>query len=358
MSENSGLGTHSGPFREGARLLIVAPNWLGDAVMSIPVIHELRRSGAVPRIVVAARRRIAPLFDYVDGVDRVVNLNGDEASRNGHAEIATLGEVGAEIALLLPNSFRSAWHVWRAGVPERWGYRRDLRGRLLTKAIDPPRTSLHQTEYYLELLRRLGLPTGEPRPALRVDAAMRENGRELLRGVGWDTVTPLVGIAPGAAYGSAKRWPPGHVARFLDQVHAATDAIVVLFGSARDADGVDEVERELRNARRPLNLVGRTDLPQLMGAASHCRVFVSNDSGAMHIAAAIGLPIVALFGPTREHETGPLAPRTDLPAPAILTNPVWCRPCMLRDCPIDHRCLIGIAPERVFESVKTRLIES
>lgn len=347
-------------FREGARLLVVAPNWLGDAVMAIPVIHELRRhrsAGSAGRIVVAARRQIAPLFERVDGVDRVVCLHGDEASQSGHrdVDIATLREVGADVALLLPNSFRSAWQAWRAGVPERWGYRRDLRGRLLTKAIAPPRTSLHQAEYYLELLRRLGLSTGQPRPALRVDDAMREGGRELLRAAGWDTVTPLVGVAPGAAYGSAKRWPPGHVARFLDRLHAETDAIGVLFGSAHDADGVGDIERELRGAQRPLNLVGRTDLPGLMGAASWCTVFVSNDSGAMHIASAIGLPIVAMFGPTREHETGPLLSRTDLPAPVVLTNPVWCRPCMLRECPIDHRCMTGVTPERVFEYVRWAL---
>ncbi|MBI3264571.1 MAG: lipopolysaccharide heptosyltransferase II, partial [Acidobacteria bacterium] len=288
---DSGLGMPAGPWLEGTRLLVVAPNWLGDAVMAIPVIHELRRREPAPRIVVAARRQIAPIFEYVDGVDGIISLAGSGAPSNGRggADIAAMREAGADVALLLPNSFRSAWQAWRAGVPERWGYRRDLRGRLLTKAIAPPRTSLHQAEYYLELLRRLGLATGQPRPALRVGDALREAGRELLRAAGWDTVAPLVGIAPGAAYGSAKRWPPGHVARFLDRLHGETNAVGVLFGSAHDAEGVGEIERDLRYSRRPLNVVGRTDLPQLMGAASWCEVFVSNDSGAMHIASAIGL---------------------------------------------------------------------
>ncbi|MBI4476519.1 MAG: lipopolysaccharide heptosyltransferase II, partial [Acidobacteria bacterium] len=338
------------------RLLVVAPNWLGDAVMAIPVVHELRRHDAAAEIVVAARPHVASIFEHVDGVNRVI-ATPDRAWRNGdrRGEIEQLREVRADVALLLPNSFRSAWTVWKADVPERWGYRRDLRGRLLTKAVDPPRKGLHQAEYYLELLRRLGWPAGSPHPVLHVGEAMREQGRELLRAAGWDTVMPLVGIAPGAAYGSAKRWPLGHVARLVELLHNQTSAIGVLFASPQETEIVAAIERELRGTRRAVNLAGRTDLRQLMAAASWCRTFVSNDSGAMHIASALGLPVIAVFGPTREYETGPLSAGAGAPGSVVLTNPVWCRPCMLRACPIDHRCMTGITPERVLEQVKKNL---
>lgn len=332
-------------------VLVLAPNWLGDAVLAVPAIQAIARHRPEAPIVVSVRRPLAPLYACVGAVQRSVALEGRD-----RRDIEALRAVGAGTALLLPNSFHSAWLAWRAGIPERWGFARDARRLLLTRPIRPPRGSVHQAEYYLELLRRLGVPArpaAEDPPRLRVGEAAGQEGRALLQARGWNGGAPLVGLAPGAAYGSAKRWPPAQVARLIDLVHTRTPATCVMFGTPSDAPTAQAVKRAVTSDRRPIDLVGDTDLGRFIAAVSGCRVFVSNDSGAMHVAAAVGVPLVAIFGPTREHETGPLALGERMAA--VLTADVWCRPCMLRDCPIDHRCMVRIDPERVFRRVAAML---
>ena len=175
--------------------------------------------------------------------------------------------------------------------------------------------------------------------------------RLLLTARGWNESRPLVAFAPGAAYGTAKRWLPAHFARLAAMLVEANHATCVMVGSAADRETTGWI-RELVPAPERMHLLdvaGETSLESLAGVMSLSRVFVSNDSGAMHMASALGAPVVALFGPTREYETAPL-PRSGVRA-EVLLHPVWCRPCMLRECPIDHRCMKGLAPERVFASV-------
>ena len=172
----------------------------------------------------------------------------------------------------------------------------------------------------------------------------------------------LIGVAPGAAYGHAKRWPPGQYAELLRRLFVELGATAVLVGSDGDRPAAVEVERLLARAgvdrldsgsgrARWVNLVGRTDLHLAIAVTAMCRAFVSNDSGAMHLAAAVGVPVTAIFGPTIERETAPLP----LGAHTVLTEPVWCRPCMLRECPIDHRCMTGISVERVLDAVHQQM---
>jgi len=315
-------------------LLIVAPNWLGDAVMALPAIADVRRAARDVAITVAARPSIRWLF----------SLTGDDCAHVGSVTS------GYSSALLLPNSFRSALEIWRAGIPDRWGYRTDWRGALLTRAVQPPEHG-HQIEYYQRLVRELGFPNGPDEPRLVASEVMRSEGADALERAGWDKQSPIVAFAPGAAYGGAKRWPPEYFAELAGAL--ARDGVsVVIVGSAEDVPTGREIEAHLARSNghaRTLNLVGATDLPTLAGVLVMSRALVTNDSGAMHLAAALGVRVTAVFGPTNERETAPAGPH------AVLTNDVECRPCMLRECPIDHRCMRGVGVDRVLAEARRTL---
>jgi heptosyltransferase-2 len=332
------------------RLVIVAPNWLGDAVMALPAIADVRRDAARTEITVAARPSIAPLFTMVADVDRVLQLDSRLPLRMLAGELA---RQEFDTALLLPNSMHAALLVTLARIPQRWGYRADGRGPLLTRAIHRP-AALHQADYYQQLVHALGFANGPMEPRITVPPAARAAAAKALGDSGWDGRVKLVALAPGAAYGGAKRWPPESFAA-LAAALAADGVQSVMIGSAADAATAAEAARafaasaaRLRsedasaavhaNEALPLlSLVGRTDLPTLAGVLAGCRALVTNDSGAMHLAAAAGTSVTAVFGPTDERATRPLGD-----AHRILAAPVWCRPCMLRECPLDHACMHGV----------------
>jgi heptosyltransferase II len=329
-------------------IVVLTPNWLGDAVMVLPALAAVRRHYEADTLVVAARTSTAALFRMVPGVDRVLPL--DASSRRADAE--ALAQIRADGALLFPNSFGSAWAVRRAGIPERWGFASDFRSTLLTKAVRKPRGRMHQSEYYLALVSALGMTlTGEP-PRVVVPEGARRRASELLARHGVADDAALVGMAPGAAYGGAKQWPPerfGRVARLLHERHGVVSVIV---GSRADRGTGDQIVP----GPHIVDLIGQTDLPLLAGVMSRARAFVSNDSGAMHLAAAVGLPVTAVFGATDERATAPLGPTSQSAPPhEILTCDVFCRPCMLRECPIDHRCMKRIEPERVCAALERQL---
>jgi heptosyltransferase-2 len=320
------------------RLVILAPNWLGDAVMALPAIADVRRHAKKAVIAVAARAAVAPMFRLVPEVDDVVTIE-----RRGWFELGTDLRGGAfDTALLLPNSLHSALTVFRAGIKERWGYRTDCRGPLLTRAVRPP-SGLHQAEYYQQLVHALGFPNGPLEPRLPVPNTARDAANLVLSRAGSDSRSPLVVLAPGAAYGSAKRWPPERFAALATDL-AADGVRTAMVGSAGDRRAADEVKTR---EPRVIDLVGRTDLSQLAGVLALARVLVTNDSGAMHLAAAIGTPVTAVFGPTDERATRPLGD-----GHTVVTADVWCRPCMLRQCPLDHRCMGAIDTARVVAATR------
>jgi heptosyltransferase-2 len=318
--------------------VVLAPNWLGDAVMALPAVQALRDAFPAARLDIAARASIAPLFALTPLADRVLTL------QRGPVDLAAIRSGAYDTAILLPNSFASAMLVWRAGIAERWGYRGDGRAWLLTKAIAPP-AAVHQIDYYQHLVAACGCSPGDGIPTLTVDADLRAQAAMLLRSEGWKETTALVAMAPGAAFGTAKRWPAASFATLADRF-AARGVQVVVIGSAADAPAARELIAASAAAAPPIDLTGRTDLRMLAGILAHCRRLITNDSGAMHFAAALGLDITAMFGPTRERETAPRGRGRQ----AALTHAVWCRPCMLRDCPLTHRCMRGITPEAVFEA--------
>jgi lipopolysaccharide heptosyltransferase II len=326
-----------------ARLVIRAPNWLGDAVMALPAMGAVRAAFPQAHIAVAAVAAVAPLFE-----EETAARQNEIVIVTRATETAAMTAGGFDTALLFPNSFRSAWAVRRGGVGERWGYAGNLRSPLLTRTVATPPDRVHQSRYYADLVRGLGLPVAEspPRVSVRQETAVRAQALFARQGI---TGGRIVGFAPGAAYGHAKRWPPGRVAEVIARLIGGCGATCVLVGAAGDRDAAREIESTLPSHARVVDLIGRTDLRLLAGVLALCDVFVSNDSGAMHLAAALGVRVVAIFGPTDDRVTAPPDGHD------VLVHPVFCRPCMLRDCPIDHRCMKGITSDAVFDVVAARL---
>ena len=321
-----------------SRLVVFAPNWLGDAVMAFPAIEDIRRGAPDAFLAIAARPSIAPVFTMMPGIDAVVPLGA------AHDDLRAQK---FDTAVLLPNSFHAAVLARRADIPERWGYRTDWRGLLLTRAIAAP-SGVHQVEYYQTLARELGCAGARRAPHITVSSELQDRGDRALADAGWDGRTPLVALAPGAAYGGAKRWPPEYFAEFANAL--ASDGVqVAMVGSHADRAVGREIERGLGANHTTLGVFG-TDLPTLAAVLARCRALVSNDSGAMHLGAALGVRVAAVFGPTDERVTSPAGD-----GHAVLSTPTWCRPCQLRECPLDHRCMRGVGVDRVVRATRQML---
>jgi heptosyltransferase-2 len=330
------------------RVVLLAPNWLGDVVMALPAIRDVRRHFAGAHVAAAARPSVAKIFRFVSGIDEIVELEP-------RGEVARLRAKNFDIAILFPNSFRSAWLVRRARIRERWGYRSDFRGPHLTWRARTPNQRVHFGEYYQELVRQFGVETGPLTPQLQLPSTLIESSRRLLVDRGWSADRPLIGIAPGAAFGHAKRYPPTHFASVIASIRDDIGATCVLLGRDDDRDASQAIEDSLKgDLRLVINLVGHTDLVPFIGVIANCTAFVANDSGALHVAAALGVPVVALYGPTSEKFSRPLFSRQGADDRVItMSHDVFCRPCWLRDCPIDHRCMRRISPEQVYASVRS-----
>jgi heptosyltransferase-2 len=329
-----------------SKVLVRATNWLGDAVMSLPAIRAIREVFPSAQLAVAARPWVADLYARESAIDRVIPYVAAHGLAAKHAFAARLREERFDGAILLQNAFDAALMTWLAHIPERIGYNRDGRGLLLTRAIavpEPGEIPRHERFYYLELLRRAGMIERFPRAeAIRLDgiAAAREAGARHLAALG--VAGPVVGVSPGAAYGNAKRWMPE---RFADAAARLGECAVLVFGSAAERDLCDTVARDL--ARRNVetrNLAGQTSLREFIDLAATCRLFLTNDSGAMHVASALAVPTVAIFGATDDTTTGPTGPLA-----RVVREHAECSPCLLRECPIDHRCMTRVTAARVAE---------
>ena len=335
------------------RVVVRPPNWLGDAVLALPAMAAIRRNFPDATLTIAAAPVVAALLRERTGVepDQVMELPAANS-----AAIAALRGGAFDLGVLLPNSFRSAWQFRRAGIRERWGFGTSGRWWLLTRVSRraPGAKGRHQADYYRALVRGLDIECDDALPVLGASEASRERARALLAERGIPPAQPLVVFAPGAAYGQAKQWPPDRVAEVIARVAAQLDAAVAIVGASHDREAARAIESWLRGqapATRAgvVDLVGRTSLGALVGVAERSSVFVSNDSGAMHVAAALGRPVIAIFGPTDERATRPLGNHE------VLTARVFCRPCMLRDCPIDHRCMKRITVDHVYAAIERRL---
>jgi len=305
--------------------------------MCLPALRAIR--GRFPRahIAILAKPAVADLYARESCADEVIRYSAtpwqtarDLRSRN------------FDCAVLLQNAFEAAWIAWLARIPNRIGYRRDGRGLLLTDAVRVPKRGeipRHERFYYLELLHRAGLVENlYESPMIRLEKL---------------AVTParVIGVSPGAAYGNAKRWLPERFAAAAGKLAHARGASIALFGSAAEREVCEQIS-QLLNGHTIVNHAGQTTLAQFIGLAAACELFLTNDSGAMHVTSALGIPTVAIFGATDDIATGPTGPNA-----RVVREPVECSPCLLRECPIDHRCMMRVGADRVVREALALLID-
>ncbi len=333
------------------RLLVRAVNWLGDAVLTTPALGAVRAALPQARITVAANPAVAEMLRHHPDVDDVVvyDKRGAHAGPRGMLRMAGALRRGKfDAAILFQNAFDAAWLAFLARIPAREGYARDARTLLLTRAVPvtPEVLSLHHAEYYLRLVEELGIPRpAAPGLKLRVTDEERGAVRQRLSDLGIPGGSRIIGINPGATYGSAKRWFPDRFAAVADALSEEWGAAVVLTGSAPEAPLAGEIESAMR--RRPVNLAGRTSVRELMALLSLCSFLVTNDSGPMHIAAAFRVPQVAIFGPTDWRTTSPWTPLAK-----IVRVDVDCSPCLERECDRGHECMVGVTADMVVSAAR------
>jgi heptosyltransferase II len=322
------------------KILIRATNWVGDAIMALPALRAVRTRFPDAEITILARPYVAAIYENQQVCDSTMFV---ENTRD------IVGELRArkfDAALLFQNAFEAAWIAWRAGIPERIGYARDGRRLLLTKAVAVPKPGeipTHEQYYYLELLRRAGWLESLPSETfikLGVPEENRQRAAEFLLTAGLKPDSFRIAIGAGASYGSAKCWPPDRFAELANRLQAQTQADVILFGTSAEAAVSSAIAAGMNH--RPIDLTGKTSINDLPALLSQCHLFIGNDSGAMHVAAAVGLPVVAVFGPTDPFGTAPVTPRC-----SIVQERPYCSPCFLRRCPTDHRCMTRVTPEAV-----------
>jgi heptosyltransferase-2 len=329
-------------------ILIVAPSWIGDAILSEPLLAILREPLAEPTVDVLVPSWCAPVYARMRGVRSIIeNPIGHRELRLGRrrALARTLRANGYTRALVLPNSFKSALIPWLAGIPRRVGYVGEARGMLLTdvRRLDPKATP-RLVERFVALAARPDelIPTPAA-PALVPDAV---NAAEAIRTLGLATRRPVAILCPGAEYGPAKRWPTEHfitlAQRFIDSGYA-----VWLLGSPNDRTAADPIAAAVADVR---NVCGRTDLGTAIDLLATASVVVSNDSGLMHAAAAVGRPLVALFGSSSPDYTPPLSPLA-----RVAKIDIVCSPCFRRECPLGHfKCMRELSPNLVYDLARAQ----
>jgi len=366
------------------RLLVRGVNWLGDAVLSTPALLRLRERFPAARISVLAPAKLADLWRHHPAVDAVMTFQPDDTLLR---TARRLRRETFEVALAFPNSIRSALELWLARIPERYGTALGARRFLLTHPI-PPRPAhggmrkrtpaeirrllaagpgatavpegaalagAHHVHQYLHLVAALGV---DPQPvAPRLEVTPEEVAAALGRlglDSGGSAAIPLLGLNPGAEYGPAKRWPASRFVAAAVAVQQRERCRWLVLGGAADRDLAEQVTAGIRASAggNAVALAGRTSLRELMAVVRACRVLLTNDTGPMHVAAALGTPVVALFGSTSPELTGPSVPGVvSRSCSMVLREPVPCAPCFLRQCPVDLDCLMRLSPETVAEAV-------
>jgi heptosyltransferase-2 len=325
------------------KIVIRAPNWIGDSILALPAIEAVKKASPGTEVWVAATNWVKDLFLLDGTADGVVPLEAAKDFRSLKENARSLQTRDFDSGILLTNSFGSALLFYLAKIPQRWGYATDGRGALLTARIRPAATDTprHHLYYYLDLISQLGF--GAAKPELKITAAQEniESARRLLLSQGLDPGRPLLILSPGAAYGPAKRWPAERFAQLAARFQQEKSAEILIIGSAAESN----IARSIGSAmeRKPCILTGQTTLTQLLGLISQAALFISNDTGPMHLANALRVPVVGIFGPTDPAVTGPF----EQPS-RIVKHDVPCWPCAYRKCPYDHRCLMTIAVEEVF----------
>ena len=339
------------------RIVVRGTNWVGDAVMTVPALRELRRLFPGAHITLATRSWAKGLFADAEFLDDL-QVHDDGGLRSVIKQVRQWRRCRFDLAVLFPNSFEAALVASLARVSFRIGYATDSRRALLTHPLHLPewRSTKHEVFYYLKIVAELEWLLNQqqtflnttPYCSLEVSGVRKAQALGLLKAHGVREGQPMVALCPGSINSRAKRWPAERYAALADRLIDELNAEVLLIGSAAESEGSLEVSRHMHN--QAVVLTGQTDLAQAVAVLSQVDLLVTNDTGPAHIASALGRPTLVIFGPTNPLTTRPFSPLGE-----IVRHPPDCAPCMLRDCPIDHRCMTAISPDEVFERARVLL---
>jgi len=332
------------------RIMIRAANWIGDAVMSTPMIRAIRKNFPKAHIHILAKPWVASVFENNPDIDNIIIYDNQGRHKGWHGVIRLgrdLRKYGFDLAVLVQNAFEAALISFLAGIPKRLGYNTDGRFFLLTHGIawGPDQKKLHQIDYYLGIIKGASLKTYGRHLTLNIMPYEIKEAYDILKNHGYKGSGPVLGINPGAAYGTAKRWPKEKFVslcrRLKKKFH--NNLTVLIFGSP----GEKELGAEISAKAGAINLCGKTNLRQAMALIGLCNLFITNDSGLMHVAAALDVPLIAIFGSTNYKTTSPFGIRSHM-----IRKPVSCSPCMKPECPLGHHeCMESISVDEVYGHV-------
>jgi heptosyltransferase II len=334
------------------RLLVKEPNWLGDLVISLPALAALRRAFPAAHLAVLVKHELAGFFEGVDWVDETIGYRMRSGVRRAADRVRVVSTIRAaqfDLAVLFPKSFEAALWAALGGVPRRAGIASQGRGILLTDAAPAPAAPLdgHQSSDYLRMLAdTLGIDVDVPEVRFAPAQERRRRMRDWLASRRRRAGGPLVALAPAAAYGPAKEWPGDRYSELIDRLADGGGAECVLVGAPPERARSAEIAS--KSTAGAIVAAGETDVADLVALLSLCEAFAGNDSGAMHVAAALGIPTVGIFGSTNPDRTGPLGPRT-----RVVYEKIACSPCFDRTCRFGHYdCLNRIAVDEVLRSLR------
>ncbi len=370
------------------KILVRATNWIGDAVMTTPAVHTIRKNFPDAEITMLAVPWVADIFKVSPDVDEIILYDKKDLYQGkvkGPLNLAKdLKAFNFDAAILLQNAFEAAFVVKMAGIPVRAGYRRDGRGVLLTHGVnisDETRKK-HQVHYYQDMLKSLGLTPGPDHLRLPLPDALVEWAKDLVGSLKSQspvanseqhdtnelpTLTelntfktagksvPVIGFNPGAAFGPAKQWPVekfAQLAAIISHKYGESGCVIMVFGTDADTEAAKKIQEfSIRTPYHVQDMTGKTDLKQAMALIKCCDAFVTNDSGLMHVAAGLGTPSIAIFGSTDHIATGPYSKNS-----IIVRREMECSPCMQTHCPKGHlNCLESISSKEVFEDLEKML---
>lgn len=329
------------------KILVRSANWVGDAVMTTPVIRAVKKNFPSSQLTLLAKPWVAPVFDHSPYVDRVMTYKDSGRHKKGIGTLrlaADLRRMEFDLSILMQNAFEAGLIIFLAGIPERLGYNTDGRGLLLNRGIpmNPGYKERHLIDYYRRIVKKAGLIDDGPHLDLFLTDEERVGAGQILAKHGLKKKDGILGINPGATGGSAKRWFPERFAELAERLSDAYGIKVVLFGGPADRKLGEYIR--LLSKEKCVNLAGKTTLREAFALISQCLLFVTNDSGLMHAASALDVNQLALIGPTDHRATAPFGLKSRL-----IRLPVACSPCRNKECPSDHRCMKRIGVDIVFE---------
>ena len=331
-------------------ILIRGTNWIGDAILTLPAMASIRATYPLAHIAVLAKPWVADIYKFFSDVDEIIIYEDKYDTPAGVFRMANmLKEKNFDAAILLQNAIEAAIIAFVARIPLRAGYNSDARGLLLTHSVKRTKEirKVHQIDYYLEMVKALGCVTVDRKMRLETRINLQD-AQNIVQKYIPETNKAIIGIAPGATYGPAKRWLPDRFAGVADKLSESFPMQGILFGSKADWDVAEKVRAAART--KLINLAGKTNLQEAIYLISQCRLFISNDSGLMHIAGALNIPTVAIFGSTNPITTSPAGNKT-----IIVHQNVSCSPCIEETCPTDFSCMKLISVEDVFEAAQNIL---